>query len=267
MPIRAFLLYGTMFNMKKLIVANWKMNPKTLREARTLFSSIKKTGSKLHNVQTVVCTPYPYLADLQKTVSGHRVVLGAQNVFSELEGAYTGEVSILNLKSVGVKYVILGHSERRKAGETNEDVSARVKVSLKAGINIIVCVGEETRDENAEYLHYLRTELKESLYGMSSSSVKKLIIAYEPIWAIGKNANKADTPTEAVESILFLRKVLTEIFNKKIAMDVPIIYGGSVNPKNADSFIKENEINGLLVGRASLDGLSFSKILKKADKN
>ncbi len=256
-----------MAKRKKLIIANWKMNPRTLREARTLFSSIKKTGSKLRNIQTVVCSPYPYLTDLQRFVSGHRVVLGAQNVFSELEGAYTGEVSILNLKSVGVKYVILGHSERRKAGETNEDVSAKVKISLKADVNIIVCVGEETRDEQAEYLHYLRTEIKESLCGMPSSSAKKLIIAYEPIWAIGKNASKADTPTEAHETILFLRKMLVEIFNKKIAMNVPIIYGGSVNSKNADSFIKENGIDGLLVGRASLDGLSFSKILKKADKN
>lgn len=253
-------------NMKKLIIANWKMNPKTLREARALFSSVKKTANKLRNVQTVVCPPYPYLAELQKMVSGHRVVLGAQDVFPEPEGAYTGEVSISNLKSVGVKYVILGHSERRATGETNEDVSAKVRVSLKAGINTIVCVGEKVRDEHAEYLHYLRIELKESLHGTTPSSAKKLIIAYEPIWAVGKNAKKADTPKETEESILFLRKVLVEVFNKKIALNIPIIYGGSVNPKNVKSFLKEGGIDGLLVGRASLNGLSFGKILKESDK-
>jgi len=253
--------------MKKLIIANWKMNPKTLREARALFSSIKKTGNKLRNVQTVVCPPYPYLAELQKTVSGHRVVLGAQDVFSEPEGAYTGEVSISNLKSVGVKYVILGHSERRAAGETNKDVNTKVKASLKSGLAAVVCVGEKLRDEHAEYLHHLRVELKESLQGLTVSSVKKLIIAYEPIWAVGKNAKKADTPKETQETILFLRKILAEIFNKKIAMNIPIIYGGSVNPQNAGLFVTEGGADGLLVGRASLNRTQFNKILSVSDKN
>jgi len=253
--------------MKKLIIANWKMNPKTLREARALFSSIKKTGNKLRNVQTVVCPPYPYLAELQKTVSGHRVVLGAQDVFSEPEGAYTGEVSISNLKSVGVKYVILGHSERRAAGETNKDVNTKVKASLKSGLAAVVCVGEKLRDEHAEYLHHLRVELKESLQGLPVSSVKKLIIAYEPIWAVGKNAKKADTPKETQETILFLRKILAEIFNKKIAMNIPIIYGGSVNPQNAGLFVTEGGADGLLVGRASLNRTQFNKILSVSDKN
>jgi len=253
--------------MKKLIIANWKMNPKTLREARALFSSIKKTGNKLRNVQTVVCPPYPYLAELQKTVSGHRVVLGAQDVFSEPEGAYTGEVSVSNLKSVGVKYVILGHSERRAAGETNKDVNTKVKASLKSGLAAVVCVGEKLRDEHAEYLHHLRVELKESLQGLTVSSVKKLIIAYEPIWAVGKNAKKADTPKETQETILFLRKILAEIFNKKIAMNIPIIYGGSVNPQNAGLFVTEGGADGLLVGRASLNRTQFNKILSVSDKN
>jgi len=194
-------------------------------------------------------------------------VLGSQDVFHEAEGAYTGEVSVSNLKSVGVKYVILGHSERRAAGETNKDVNIKVKASLKAGLNTVVCVGEKVRDEHAEYLHHLKVELKESLQGVTPVAAKKLVIAYEPIWAVGKNAKKADTPQETQETILFLRKILTEIFNKKIAMTMPIIYGGSVNPKNAVSFITDGGADGLLIGRASLNGTQFGKILKDSDKN
>ncbi len=250
-----------MKKQKKIIVANWKMNPQSVGEAVKLFEGIKKTASTLRNVQSVVCPPSIFLSDLQKLVGGHRCVLGAQNTHHETSGSFTGEIGIAQLKKAGAKYIITGHSERRSAGETNEDVAKKTTAILKNGLHAIVCVGEIERDEHAEYLSFIRKELEESLSGVPQKYAEKLIIAYEPVWAVGVKSTKADTPEDAVEMILFIRKILTGIFNKKIAFEVPVLYGGSVNRKNAHSFIVTGEVDGFLIGRASLDAKHFCEIL------
>jgi triosephosphate isomerase len=252
---------------KKIIIANWKLNPIGTKKAKSLFSDIKKIASKLRNVQTVICPPFLYINDLQKLVTGHRVVVGAQDAFFKNKGAYTGEVSTSMLKDSGVKYIIIGHSERRALGETNEIVNKKVISALKEDMNIVVCIGEKVRDENAEYLDFIKNEIKESLLGVQKSKFNKIIIAYEPIWAIGGSGGGIpDSPSETMETILFIRKILSELFGKKIAMSTPVLYGGSVNRKNAKGFLVDGGVQGLLVGGASLDAKHFGDILKIADK-
>jgi len=247
---------------KKIIIANWKLNPVSTKNARQLFSSIKKTASTLKNVQTVICPPFLYINDLQ--VTGHRCVVGAQDTFFESSGAYTGEVSSKMLKDAGVEYVIIGHSERRALGETDDIVNRKVISALKEGLHAIVCIGEKERDENAEYLNFIKDEIKNSLTNIPRNKLDKLIIAYEPIWAIG--GATPDSPEGTFETVLFIRKVLAELFGKKFAMKIPILYGGSVNKKNAERYLSDSGVQGLLVGGASLEAKHFGEILKKADK-
>ncbi|PCI20891.1 triose-phosphate isomerase [Candidatus Wolfebacteria bacterium] len=251
---------------KKLIVGNWKMNPESAREAKQIFSAIKKTGSKLRNVQTVVCPPSLYIDTLQQLVGGHRVVVGAQNMFWEEKGPFTGEISPLMLSKNNVSYVILGHSERRALGETNEIVNKKVKAVFKHNITPILCVGETVRDENSLYLNFVKEELKESLAGIPKSAIKKVVIAYEPIWAIGKDATRGANPEESLEMILFIKKTLSDLYGASAIEGMMMLYGGSVSPANAKMFLREGGVDGLLVGRASLDGKTFSDILNGANE-
>jgi len=250
-------------NQKTLIVANWKMNPLTLRDAKSMYGKIRTQAGKMQNVQTVVCAPAIYLSELSKLTKGHRCVPGAQDVFYEKNGAYTGEISAVMLKEMKVPYVIIGHSERRAIGETDEIVNKKVIAALKEKLQVVLCVGEKERDE-AEYLHFLREEIKNSLASVSRAQLGNLIIAYEPIWAVGEG-KRSDTPEDTQETILFLRKVLAEIFDKRVAMSISILYGGSVNAKNAQSFLQQSGAQGLLIGRASLDTKQFGEILKIAN--
>lgn len=251
---------------KQLIIGNWKMNPWKAEDARKIFDGIKKEGGKLAHVQTVICPPFVFLSDLSKKVSGHRVVLGAQDVFSEMEGAYTGEVSPLMLASAGAKYVIVGHSERRALGETDEMVNKKVFAALKMGLTAVLCVGETERDAEGKYFQFVKTQVETALAKIPKRMLSTLVIAYEPVWAIGAKAKGAVTPSDLVEMTLFIRKTLADMFDRSIAQAVPILYGGSVDDKNAESFLKEGEADGLLVGRASLDPKKFITILKSADK-
>ncbi len=257
----------SMNKIKKIIIANWKLNPTSTKQAEQLFGGIKKTASKLKNVQTVICPPFLYINNLERLVTGHRCVVGAQNTFFENSGAHTGEISSKMLSNSNAKYVIIGHSERRVRGETNNDVSKKIFSTLREGLSAVVCVGEKERDENAEYLNFIKQEIKESLSGIQKNKLDKLIIAYEPIWAISSSKNSVpDSPEETLETILFIRKVLSELFSKKFAMSVPILYGGSVNKKNAEDYLLHGGVQGLLIGSASLDAKHFGEILKKADK-
>jgi len=252
-----------MLLMKKIIIGNWKLNPTSTKEAKQLFIGIKKTASTLKNIQTVVCPPFIYINDLQKLVTGHRCVVGAQDTFFEISGAYTGEVSSKMLSNSGAEYVIIGHSERRAHGETDEIVNRKVISALKEGLHSVVCIGEKERDENAEYLNFIKQEIKGSLDDIPKNKLDKLIIAYEPIWAIG--GATPDSPEDTFETVLFIRKVLAESFGKKFAMKIPILYGGSVNKKNAENYLLHGGVQGLLIGGASLDLKQFSEILKKAN--
>ncbi|HAT68197.1 MAG: triose-phosphate isomerase [Candidatus Yonathbacteria bacterium RIFOXYC2_FULL_47_9] len=250
--------------MKKIIIGNWKMYPTSVKDAQEKFKGIKKVASTLRNVQTVVCPPFVYTSDLKRLVTGHRCVVGAQNAWFENEGAFTGEVSPAMLASLKLTYVILGHSERRALGETDELVNKKVVAAVKAGLTVVLCVGETERDPDGEYLKHIAMQVKIALKGVTKKDLAHIVIAYEPIWAIGKHALRAASTDDALEVAILIKKTLMELYSKEGGI-IPILYGGSVDAKNAWEFLTKSHVDGLLVGRASLDPKIFGEILKNAD--
>jgi len=250
---------------KKLIAGNWKMNPKTLREARANFLSIKKGAVKHKNVETVIAAPFVYLSELSK-LAGGGLSLGAQNVSSEKEGPFTGEVSASMLASYKIKYCIVGHSERRALGETNELINKKIKSLLAARITPILCVGESARDTDMWYLGEVKTQVSECLAGIAKNAISKIVIAYEPVWAISSTANRRDaTPQDCEEMIIYIQKILADMYDGS-ARGMRILYGGSVDPKNCGGFLHEGKAAGLLPGKASLTSKKFAAILKTANE-
>lgn len=245
---------------RKIVIGNWKMNPLTLKEAEKLFADVVKLTSGIKKTEIVICLPFLYLEKLKKI--SKRISLGAQNVFFGDVGAYTGEISTEMLYNIGVKYVILGHSERRAMGESNGDVNKKIKSSLSAGLRPILCVGESIRDEGHSYFNLVKVQLGECLAGISKNSTSKIIIAYEPIWAISSTFNRKDaTPDDSREMTIFIRKILSDKFGAE-GSHMRIIYGGSANEKDAEDFLKNGGVDGLLPGKASLSAEKFSKIVK-----
>ena len=244
--------------MKPLIVANWKMNPQSLAEAKKLFNSIKRGTKNVKNAEVVICPPSIYLSSL----AGLRI--GAQNCFWEEAGAFTGEISPLMLKNLKVTYVIVGHSERRKLfNETNKEVNEKIKEALSMNLKPILCVGE-TKDERSagEKAQVLRNQIKEGLKKVSRREIKNISIAYEPIWAIGTGKNCSIN--ETMSSVLFIRKIISRLYSRALAENMRILYGGSIKKENASDYIKEARANGLLIGGASLKAEEFIEIIKSA---
>lgn len=251
---------------KKLIVGNWKMNPKTLPLARTNFLAIKKGAGLYKNVEAVIAAPYIYLPELSKTKSAI-LGLAAQNVSAEKEGAFTGEISASMLVSMKVKYCVVGHSERRELGEANEFINKKIKQLITVGITPILCIGERDRDHGMIYLGTVKTQLEECLAGVSKNSISKIVIAYEPVWAISTTANRRDaTPEDCQEMHMYIRKMLTDMYGHANADAVTILYGGSVDEKSAGGFLSAGHVDGLLPGRASLAPKTFLTILKVANE-
>jgi len=254
--------------MKNLVVANLKMNPPTLLEAEKLFDNICKISPKIKNTDIVVCPPFIYLDAFSRKLKAKSYTLnpklGAQDVFWENKGSYTGEVSALMLKSMGSKYVIIGHSERRRElGETDEMINRKIKTALKNNLKVIFCVGEKHRDEKGDYLKFVKRELLNGLEKVARKDFKNLIIAYEPIWAISSQKNaQADVPENLFQMGVYIRRALFFKFGRKIAREIPILYGGSVNAKNARDFLEKGKVQGLLVGRVSWKVDSFTKLLE-----
>lgn len=254
---------------KKIVIGNWKMNPLSLKEAEKLFADVAKNISDIKKTEIVICPPFIYIESLRLFLKAKnyklKASLGAQDLFWGDTGAYTGEVSAEMLYNVGARYVIAGHSERRNPvignGETNEIINKKVKSALSAGFQTILCVGENIRDENHKYLNFVKTQIEECLNGISKESVSKIIIAYEPVWAIGKGAYPA-TAEEFREMSVFVRKILSDKFKVKDISKIKIIYGGSIDEKNTEEFIKEGKADGFLLGRASLNPKKFSKVVK-----
>jgi triosephosphate isomerase len=247
---------------KILVVANWKMNPDSADKAREIFRGTKVAVKNLANVQVIVCPPVVYLSDLEKNNTSS-VILGTQDIFWEKAGAFTGEISSDMLKKGS--YVILGHSERRALGETDEMVAKKIASAVKAGLHPILCVGEKVRDDHGEYLHFLRSQIVNSLGKLTKKYLSKVIIAYEPVWAIGQSEDKAMKPTDIHETSLFIRKVLADLYGPAVAVSTPILYGGSVTANNAKEMITLGEVQGLLVGRESLNPKKFGELLKNVD--
>ena len=246
--------------MKKFIIANWKCNPPTEKKAQQLFLSVKRGLKKKKNMEVIICPPFCYLSVINNNLSFLK--LGAQNCFFEDKGAYTGEVSCEMLKSLKCKYVIIGHSERRKIfGETDEIINKKIKKALKSGLEPIFCIGEtlEEKQQNNTF-KILEKEIKKGLEKVSKNEIEKIIIAYEPIWAIGSD-NPCDED-QAMTVALFIRKLISRLYNKQIAKKIRILYGGSTNSQNAFNYLRNSEIQGLLVGGASLQAKEFIKMIK-----
>lgn len=251
---------------KILIIANWKCNPVTLLEAQRLYAAIKKTAPRYKNIDVVVCPPNVFLSSFS-TKGGSGFKLGIQDVFWEEAGAYTGATGSRMARSVGASYAIIGHSERREhMGETNEMVQAKVKAALAAGLRVVLCVGEKSRDgDAAEYAGFVKEEVSGGLRGVTKQSLKNVIIAYEPIWAVG--SDEADTPERTLEMALYIRKTIAYLYDRTVAQTFPVLYGGSVNVGNARAFLRDGGVDGLLVGRASLQAKEFGKIVEIASES
>jgi len=246
--------------IKKIIVGNWKTNPNDPKSAKKLFIDINKNLRKYKNSEVIVCPP-PFFQGLFYGLKGS-LILGSQDNGLEQNGSFTGTLSPRQLKSLGVKYGIVGHSESRKAGVSDELVAKKIESLLSEGIIPILCVGETDRDNAGEFFKFIKNQLAKNLSLVPENKLNKVIIAYEPIWAIGSNAEREATVDEAKEMSLFIKKTIREIF--KIEKNSKILYGGSVDEVNAESFINTGGVDGLLVGRASLDSKKFLKIISYA---
>lgn len=248
-----------------VIAGNWKMY-KDLNESITLISEIKKLlVNKKNNVQVILCPPFTSLETASALLKDSEIKLGAQNMHFETEGAFTGEISSKMLKSVGCEYVILGHSERRTIfHETDELINKKIKKALDEGLKPIFCIGEtlEEREKNITN-QILEKQISNGLNGISIDNLRKIIIAYEPVWAIG--TGKTATPQQAEEAHLFIRKLISKIFSQEAAENLIIQYGGSVKPENSAELLKQNNINGALVGGACLKAQSFIEIINSVN--
>ena len=245
------------------------MNPTSLAEAKRIYLGVKTKVGTLRNVSVAVCPPAIYLGILASgnhSKSKNGLQLGAQDVFWKEEGASTGNISPLMLKDLRVGYTLVGHSERRALGETDEMVNWKVKTAMSYGLTTVVCVGEGERDESGHYLAQLKRQLEDGLADLPKKAFSKLVIAYEPVWAIGKDAKGVETPEGFNHNMIFIRKTLSYILGPKEATKVPILYGGSVSAKNADSFLREGGADGLLVGRDSLTAKNFLEIVRLANQ-
>lgn len=243
------------------------MNPDTKEEALRNFKKIKTVAGKMENVQTVVAMPSLYVGSLAKNQAGHRCVIGAQNISTEERGSFTGEVSASQVKSFGVNYVLVGHSERRAMGETNREVSQKIRLAIKYAMIPVVCIGEMSRGRKGEHYKFVRDQVVESFEGIPSAALPRIVIAYEPVWAISSNKGaEVATPDDAEEMIIFIQKVLAEHYKLKKTPKMTFLYGGSSNSLNASDLLKKEVIGGLLPGKASLDPEEFIKMLKIANK-
>jgi len=246
---------------RRIIAGNWKMN-KTRDEAVDLVGDLKEMLADVGDVEVVVCPPFTALDAVREALRGSNIELGAQNMYWEEEGAFTGEISPLMLRNLGCTYVILGHSERRTYfGETDEGVNRKVKSALANGLLPIICVGEtlEQRDAGKTEEVVVR-QTKAALSGVKTNGAERIVIAYEPVWAIGTGRNAS--ADEANRVIHLIRQSVAEVFNERIAQEVRIQYGGSVKPQNIADFLGQPDIDGALVGGASLDAASFAAIVK-----
>lgn len=248
---------------KKIVVGNWKMNPTSIEEAKRIYRSINKIAKKLIHTDVVICPPFVYMKLFLNKTNKSPIKIGAQNLFVEEQGPYTGEISSLMLKDFGSYCVIVGHSERRALGESDEIVSKKVQMVLESGMSPILCIGEKERDSGGNYLHFIKEQIKNSLNKIPKKLIDKLIIAYEPLWAIG--AKEAMKPSDVHEMLLFIKKVLSDIYGHEDAMSTKILYGGSVNFRNAAEILNGGQVNGFLVGRESLNSTSFTELLKVVD--
>lgn len=245
--------------MKALVVANWKMNPATYTEAKRLLDISKKALENTSGVSLIVAPPALYLREFAAYSKGKRISFAAQNAHAAMGGAHTGEVSMKQVKDAGAQYVVIGHAERRAAGETNDDARVKVAAALAQNLTPILCVGEATRGGQGEYFEFVGAQLRAGLADVPQKKIAKVIIAYEPIWAIG--ATTAMHPRDMREMAIFIRKTIVDQHGAG-AMNIKVLYGGSIEASNAADMLTEGDVAGLLVGRASADRQQIALLME-----
>lgn len=249
---------------ERLIVANWKMNPESPELARAIFLGVRRVAAEIKRTEVVICPPAVYFGGLRK-FAGPKVKIGVQNLFWENSGPYTGEFGAAMVVAAGGTHAIVGHSERRELGETSEMVNKKVLNALREDLKVVLCVGEKERDSQGNHLAFIKEQLTSALLGLQKRYAKNLVIAYEPVWAIGKSDQNAMKGAEVYEMFLYIKKIIAEILGRDYAEDVRVLYGGSVSPLNAEDIVQNGHIDGLLVGRQSLDPSKFKEIARIID--
>lgn len=252
-----------MTHQQPLVIGNWKLNPGTTLEAKELLNTIKKKLPKDKQVEVVIAPPFLFIPELSKIVTD-KLALGAQDVHYEERGAVTGEIGPGMLASFGVKYVIVGHSERRALGETDLQINKKIKALLKRRQTPVVCIGEQKRDVQGQFFNDVANQIKALADGLSALELTRIVIAYEPVWAIG--TGETATVENVKEMQLFIKSTLTKLYERKVADKVTLLYGGSVKASNARELHEQGEMNGFLVGGASLVAEEFVEIVKSTIK-
>ena len=232
-----------------LLVANWKNHPSSLFEVRALLKSLSTKRKLFKKFSLFIAPPLFYFESVSERAS-----------FYSLASQDLEHIDIL--KSFGTKLAIIGHSDRRVMGETNEIINKKIKLALRSGITPLLCIGESLPDRDGEHFEFLRDQLRHALSGIKKSDASKLLVAYEPVWAIGKSAKDSISSDDLSETVIFIKKVLSDILGRKIADKISILYGGAVEPANAGDLMRESGIKGFLVGHASLNARSFEGIAK-----
>ena len=242
---------------QRLVVGNWKMNPRTLAEGIDCAKKIARNLPK-KSPTVMLAVPILFLKDIHKAV---KIKIGMQSIAPEQDGSHTGLSSAPQGISVGASFTIIGHSEERSRGVTDESISKQVQIACTLKLPFVLCVGENIRDEEGHYLEVVSSQLVKAFEKVTLRHVPLITIAYEPVWAIGKNAQVPASPKECLETLILIKRVLADKFGAKKSESIQILYGGSVNRENAASFIKEGGADGLLVGRESLKPKNFTDII------
>jgi len=247
---------------KRLVVGNWKMFIEEADEAREFALTLRRKVRGLSNVEVWLAPSHTLLGVVAETLKSSVIKVGAQSASTQNEPQHTGEVSATMLKDVGALFSIVGHSERRAAGETNQAVRTQLEQVTATGLAPLLCVGEREREVDGEHFEFIEQQLTSALQALAPAAIKKLVVAYEPVWAIGKHAGDAMKPSELQEMVIFIRKMLTDLLGRRVASRIPILYGGSVEAANATSLLKEGGVSGFLVGHASAQVETFLPIIK-----
>ncbi|MFA5935145.1 MAG: triose-phosphate isomerase [Candidatus Paceibacterota bacterium] len=251
---------------KKLIVGNWKMNPESVVEAKEISSEINKNTKHFKNTNLVVCPPFVFLNEVSKIFSKNKKIsLGAQDIFVGNGVSHTGEVGSDMLKNLDVKYIIIGHSDRRESLDDESLVREKLFGTLKDGFKAILCVGEKERNEHGDQYNEVKSQIESAITKLPKKFIKNLIVAYEPIWAIGKAESDAVEPEDLHEMTIFIKRVISDILGIKEAEKIIILYGGSVTKNNAKEIIEKGNVAGLLVGRESLKPNNFIELIKSIE--
>ena len=251
-------------NKPSIVIGNWKMNPSSLAEAKKLLVGLRSKVASFQTTTIVLAPPAVFLTDLVRLSPSGRIGFAAQSIHSDISGAHTGAISAPMVQSCGAGYVIIGHSERREEGVTDTQIAARFHIAIKHRLVPVVCIGERVRDKSGNFYTVIEQQIACAFAGAKKAEMKRAIIAYEPVWAIG--SGQTPSVEDVQEMRLFINKCLTKMFDRATARATKVLYGGSVNPDNVEELCAGGGVDGFLVGGASLQAKSFLCIIKAVEE-